>query len=903
MEPKLSRRIEDLYQAARERPPADRGAFLAGVCGEDEQLRRKVESLLSEDAAHGVTLSLDVLEIPDASTRTLIIPGIQLGPYRIERALGKGGMGEVFQATDTRLNRKVAIKTGLAAFGSRFAREARAIAALNHPNVCTLYDVGANYLVMELIEGETLAERLRKGPLAIGSAIRYGTQVADALVAAHAHGIVHRDLKPGNIMITKSGIKVLDFGLAKSPDAETITAAQAVIGTPAYMAPEQKEGRPCDCRTDIYALGLILHEMATGKRPVAGIAAGLPRRFAHIVERCLSEDPDARWQSARDVKAELGWAAEPDETSAVPHSRRYGYAAAAGIGLALALAAFLGYRFFQRSTPADARVVRLAIPLPEEEITANPPGALGPPAISPDGRSVAFPLGAGPKRYIWLRNLDSGRFDHLQGTGSGNYPFWSPDGKQIGFFADGKLKKIAVSGGDPLTLCAVTKGSERGGTWNASGTILYGVNYAGLFRVADRGGDPVQVAGLDPRLGENSLRNPAFLSDGKHFIAFSRTRNLDDRGLYLYTLGAPGRKKLGTTDQEISVGRDVANGQEFILFSKSGKLWAHAIDPHRWELKGDPSPIEDDVGLFSASNNGTLVFRRADVEDGQFTWLDRSGRELQAVGTPVDSWDVNLSPDDRYVAFQNHSNLNGRFSIWLIDTSRNVSFPFSVQTERSFTPVWSPDGSRVYFYSPRPSGRIFVKALDASGMEQALPGAADVIGLEDVSRNGKFVLALKGKHREMTSLVYGSFGKDEWRPLLTSDAAQIHGQFSPDGRWVAYESHESGAWEIYVVDFPDARRRQRISVAGGREPRWWRDGKELIYYAPEGALMIAGITNGVAERPKPLFKIRFSSDIDGFHYAASHDGQRILAMKESGRERSRDLNVVINWPRLLSHNR
>jgi Tol biopolymer transport system component len=806
-------------------------------------------------------------------------------------------MGEVFEAIDTRLDRKVAVKTCFAAFGSRFEREARAIAALNHPHICTLHDIGPNYLVMELVEGETLAARLRKGALPISLAIRYGIQIADALAAAHARGFVHRDLKPGNIMIARSGIKILDFGLAKSADTEAITVTQGVVGTLAYMAPEQMEGRACDSRTDIYALGLVLHEMTTGKRPVTGVAPGLPRLLGHVMERCLMEDPDARWQSARDVKAELEWGAEQENspTSRVP--RRYGFMAAAAIVLAAAGAFGLG--LISRAVPENATVVRLAIPLPEEDITANAPGAVGPPAISPDGRSVAFPLGAGPKRYIWLRNLDSGQFEHLRGTEGGNYPFWSPDGKQIGFFSNGKLRKLAVSGGDPQTLCAVPMGSERGGTWNAFGTIVYGVNYAGLFRVPDRGGDPVQVAGLDQRLGENSLRHPTFLSDGKHFIAFSRTRNLDDRGLYLYKLDAPGRKKLGITDQEVAVGRDNSSGTEFVLYSKSGKLWAQAIDPGRENLKGDPSPIDDDVGLFGVSHNGTLVFRRTDIEQGQFTWFDRSGRPLQAVGTPVDSWDVSLSPDDRHIAFANHRSLDGHFSIWLVDTARNVSVPFSVQTERSFTPVWSPDGGRVYFYSARSGANAFTRAVDDAVPEQPFAAAADLTGLQDLSHDGKFVLALRGPYRGVTSLVYASFGKDDWRPLLASDAPQVHGQFSPDGRWVAYESRESGAWEIYVVDFPGALRKRRISVAGGREPRWRHDGKELFYYAPEGGLMKADMNGGEAEPPKRLFNILFSSDIDGFHYAISSDGQRILAIKELGRERSRDLNVVINWPRLL----
>ena len=893
MDPERRRRIEELFHAARHIQEADRSDFLSAACAGDEQIRREVQSLLEEDDFRQGILDGPSVEVPMA-------PGAQLGPYRIEAKLGKGGMGEVFRALDTRLNRKVAVKVCADAFGGRFAREARAIAALNHPHICTLHDVGVNYLVMELVEGETLSDRLRNGALPIATALRYGSQIADAVAAAHASGIVHRDLKPGNIMITKSGVKVLDFGLARSQGDETVTLANQVVGTPAYMAPEQRQGRDCDARSDIYALGLVLAEMATGKRLVPGAAAELTGHFAHIVDRCLAPNPEDRWQSAQDVKMELGWAAQQKKEPARPANARR-YAIVGTIAFALALVVLAAIKLPWRNSAAETDVVRLAIPLPEEGITANPPGVFGPPAISPDGQTVVVALGTGANRYLWKRRLDSGTFERLAGTQGGNYAFWSPDSRQIGFFAGGKLKKSALSGGEPPTLCPVAEASERGGSWNPSGTIVYGVNYAGLFRVSDRGGDPAQIAGLDGDLGENSLRHPAFLADGKHFICFSRTKNLDNRALYLYALGAPGRKKLALTDQGVDVARDPATDTEYVLFSRAGKLWAQRIDPGRWELEGEPIAIDQDVGLFSASNNGTLVFRRTDIEQGQFTWFDRGGKELGSVGKPVDSWDVEISPDGRYVAFNNHRSLDGHFSIWLIDTARAVSLPFSVQTERSFRPVWSGDGARLYFHSARSSGpQVFVKALDDAGVERPFAEASGILRLQDVSRDGKFLLALKGISRSKTTLVYTTYGKEDWIPLLASGASENNAQISPNAQSAAYESDESGAWEVYVVDFPAARHKQRISIAGGREPRWRADGKELIYYATEGALVSVAFANGSAStQPQRLFNIRFSSEIDGFHYAVSRDGQRIVAMKETGRLRSRDLNVVINWPRLL----
>lgn len=894
MDPARRRQVEELFRAALDNPN-DRARLLESA---DPELRREVESLLDQQGGVSDHAAGDAATITVASQPSI---GSLVGRYRIEALLGRGGMGQVYLARDTRLGRGVAIKTSHEQFSDRFEREARAISALNHPHICTLYDVGPNYLVMELVEGETLEARLRKGALPTALAMQYGAQIADALSAAHARGIVHRDLKPGNIVIGSGGVKVLDFGLAKTIESEDITVAGGIVGTPAYMAPEQKRGGVCDTRTDIYALGLVLGEMATGKRPEPGASTAASGYFGHIVDRCLAEDPEARWQAASDIKTELEWAARQTINSPAPDPRRFGHGyAAVAAAILLGTAAFLAMRWLSPRASHNNAIVRLAIPLPAEEVATNAPGVVGPPAISPDGKTVVFPLGSRQNRYIWIRDLESGRFERLAGTEGGNYPFWSPDSRQIAFFSGGFLKKIPASGGDPQPLCAVRPGNERGGTWNSSGTIIYGVNYAGLFRVSDRGGNPIQIAKIDEgKLGENSIRHPVFLSDGKHFIAFSRTIDQKDRGLYLYTLGKPARKKLAVTDEEIFVGRDEGSGQEYVLFSKSGKLWANAIDEDRWELSGEPTLIDNDVGLFSASNNGRLVFRRTDIEEDQFTWFDDSGRMEGAVGKPADSWDMRLSPDDRYVAFQDHRTLDGHFSIWLTDLSRNVSFPFASQEELSYSPVWGPDGKRVYFVSARPERKVFTKAVEDAGAEQPFPAGEGILALQDFSRDGTFILGLTGEYRAKTSLVYASAGDSVWHPLLASDSSQMHGQFSPDGRRVAFASQESGGWEIYVIDFPGARRKQRISVNGGREPRWAQDGKELLYYAPQGALMKVDYAGDSGGTPQRLFNIVFSKDIDGYHYDVSRDGKRILAARELGQERSRDLNVVINWPQML----
>jgi serine/threonine protein kinase/Tol biopolymer transport system component len=926
--------VEKLLRSALEREPDRRAAFLAEACQDDEALRREVSSLLQYDASPECLLDRPAADHLLDPTHTILDAGSQLGPYRIERPLGAGGMGEVYRAIDTRLDRKVAIKVCARRFSSRFEREARAISALNHPHICTLYDVGPNYLVMELVEGETLAARLTKGPLPMEMVLRYGAQIADALAAAHAQGIIHRDLKPSNIMVTRSGVKVLDFGLAKltrpvTPDAqpaEPLTASHAVMGTLAYMAPEQLEGRECDARSDIFSLGLVLYEMCTGRRAFAS------KTHAELVDEvmrcqpapienassqmrailaCLARDPEDRWQSARDLKRELEWASTGENKSAKPASantaRRYAWPLAAVLlCLILGVAARV---YFQRA-PAATPVVRLSIPLPEESAIESPQGTVGPPAISPDGSTVAIVLGGVDKRSLWLRRLDSDRFDRLPGTEGAVQPFWSPDGRQIAFFAGGKLKKMPVSGGEPQNLCAVPESAERGGAWSPAGTIVYGVNYAGLFRVSDRGGSPQQVAGLDQGLGENSLRNPAFLPDGNRFVYFSRTRNLDNRAVYLYSLDGESRKprkKLVVADQQIAVGRDSASGRDHLLFSRGGKLWEQSFDAGDEALAGEAAPISEDVGEFSVSATGVLVSRRTGSADIRFTWFDRGGRELGILGDPVDSWGLNLSPDDKYLAFSNHRSLDGHFSVWIVDIARNVASPFSVLTERSLYPVWSPDSARVVFYSDREGAdRIFVKGIGDVRPEQPLTSSFERpyrYHPTDVSFDGKFVLAerYEGSDAATTKPYYASLGKNDWRPLLAANAWARQPQFSPDARWVAYSSHETGAWEVYVADFPNGRSQQRISAAGGIEPRWRRDGKELLYYAPDEFVMSVDMGKGPGlspQKPVPLFKVQFSSLSDSFHYALARDGQRIMAAK-AGTVRSRDLNVIFNWSQLV----
>ena len=540
MTPERWQRIEEVYQAARDREPSERGAYIQQVCGEDHDLCKQVESLLHQDDSSPE----GPLNRPawfafggPESTAAKPAPGARLGPYEIERALGAGGNGRSLSG-DTRLNRPVAIKFLRARFTDRLEREARAISSLNHPHICTLYDVGPDFLVRELLEGETLESRLKKGPLPIDLALQYAAQIASALAAAHAKGIVHRDLKPGNIMLTKTGVKVLDFGLAKAAADETIT--QGVLGTPAYMSPEQREGKRCDHRTDIYAFGLILREMAGGKRGGPPPAAETPL-FTQLVDRCLREDPADRWQSAADLAHIIEWSRA--QTAAASSKPRAGawrpwLVAAAALILLLSVVAWRGIG----PRIAAPSVVRLALEIPSEGLVSDPGQLSGPPVISPDGKVVVMTLAANGHSALWTRRLDSDRFERLEGAdGDAVQPFWSPDGTQIAFFADGKLKKIKMPHGAPEALCEVSTQTARGGAWSSKGVILFGVNYNGLMKVSENGGDPVVVVGLDDRLKENSLRFPQFLADGNRFIYFSRTTDPRNHAVYLDALDTVAR--------------------------------------------------------------------------------------------------------------------------------------------------------------------------------------------------------------------------------------------------------------------------------------------------------------------------------------------------------------------------
>jgi Tol biopolymer transport system component len=526
---------------------------------------------------------------------------------------------------------------------------------------------------------------------------------------------------------------------------------------------------------------------------------------------------------------------------------------------------------------------------------------LGPPAISPDGSAVVTTLVEKKISSLWLRRFDSDRFERLAGTDGANFPFWSPDGRYIGFFADGKLKKMKLAGGETQALCDVSQ--PRGAAWSPAGFILYGVNYEGLFQVPEGGGAPVKVRGLDEAGGENSKRNPLLLPDGKRFLYFSRTFKEENRAVYLDSLGSDGGtpKRLVVPDGSVALGRDPSTGQHYLLFPKDGKLWAQPFDVERGELGGEPAAILDDVGLFGVSATGTMVSRGAGVEKMQITWFDRAGRQLAVAGPLADYWQMNLSPDDRLVAAVMHRSVSGYFAIWLVDPARGLASPFSVQTERSLDPVWARDSRKLYFTRASAAGwQLFERAVDAAEAEHALLPAPGNYRPRDVSPDGTSLVGVSVTHTGR-SLAYSTAGRNDWRPLPGAGSEQEHPQFSPDGRWLAYDSNESGTQEIYVMEFPTGQRARRISVAGGHQPRWRRDGRELFFHAADDNLMVVDVKEGSpSANASALFKVRFpAAGAEGPHYSVSVDGQSFVAVRAVGEDQSRVLNVVFNWPQLL----
>ncbi|HJW14977.1 MAG TPA: protein kinase [Thermoanaerobaculia bacterium] len=896
--------------------------------------------------------------------------GTRLGPYEILASVGAGGMGEVYRAKDTRLDRTVAVKVLPAHLSrseevrQRFEREARTISSLSHPHICSLYDVGnqdgTEYLVMEFLEGETLTDRLSKGPLPIEQVLRYGTEIANALEKAHKQGIVHRDLKPGNIMLTKSGVKLVDFGLAfrrpldaagreqsaasQHPMAgNSQSAIQTMIGDPAltqegtilgtfqYMAPEQLEGKEADARSDIFAFGTVLYEMATGQKafagksqasliasilsaepqPISQIAPMAPPALDRVVKTCLAKDPDDRWQTAHDVALQLKWIAEGGSQLGVPApvvARRKGrerlaWSIAAILALAtLALAAALLTR-----PRAAARVVWSSL-LPPEKTTYHFVGDnAGPPAVSPNGLQIAFTArDSSGKALLWVRALDSSAARALSGTEDAMYPFWSPDSRFLGFFAGGKLKRIEAAGGPSIVLCDA--GDARGGAWSRDGVILFEPHFREpIFKVAANGGKAEPATKFDDSRKETTHRFPVFLPDGKHFLYLAGSHAVGTESelhsIYVGSLdGKPPRHLVNARSKPL-----YAAGH--LLFVRQRTLMAQPFDAKSGTLSGEAFPIvanvQEDPGFFTAvfsvSDNGLLAYQESGGagDQHQFTWFDHDGKQLPNPEAKGNLWFPRLSHDGRRLLFAQ----GDPGDVWLEDLSRHVTTRLTFNPSDDNSAVWSPDDTRIYFMSQRSgAGDIYQKAASGTGADELLFSSNSLKNPTSVSPDGRYLLydALNPKTKWDVEAL--SLTDRKVIPFLHGEFDENEGEFSPDGHWVAYASNESGRYEIYVQPFPEPGGKWQVSTNGGSFPAWRRDGKELFYIAPDRKLMAVPVKTGEAFEPgtaAPLFEIRLRNDPTR-HYDVSADGQRFLVNMPLGEETSSPpISLVQNWTALL----
>ena len=896
--------------------------------------------------------------------------GTRLGPYEIQASIGAGGMGEVYRARDTRLDRTVAVKilpppfAGDLALRERFDREARLISSLNHPHICALFDVGEQdglaYLVIEHLEGETLAARLEKGHLKIDHALQIAVQLASALDSAHRAGVVHRDVKPGNVMLTRAGAKLLDFGLARSKPLlsplsgsslapttpPAVTAQGAILGTLQYMSPEQLEGSEADARTDIFAFGAVVYEMMTGETaftgksqasliasimaadppPIVTLQPLAPAALDRVVRKCLARDPDDRWQSAKDLGDELSWIARAESTtdslSALKSARpqvasrtreRVFATISTLLGVSL-IAALMAGRFGLLSPVTQRLPLRVSLnPPPGTSTETTAPGRRL--AISPDGRFIVFStVVQNQQRFLTLRRTDSLKAQTLPGTQGANNPFWSPDSKSIGFVSQGQIKRIEVSGGPALTIAS--DAVNLGASWNREDVILFSTGAGGLKRVSASGGPAVAVSTLDTPL---VLSDPVFLNDGRHFL-FQATElgSAGIGGVYVGSLDSREKPKrvLGLNSNAIA-------SSGYLLFVRDRDLLAQPFDETRLELSGSTSVLGNDLEMstgalsasFSVSSTGLLAYQTGAAEvRTELTWFGRDGVRLGTVSDVADQMAVALSPDASGVAVSGLDPAKNARDIWTVDIKRNVRTRFTFDTADEMNPLWSYDGREIYFTSRR-HGRLdlFKKPASGGGAEvEVLADAKYNLYPTSVSPDGKFLLFFTGNALSPT-------GNDLWvlplardakpKPFVQTEFNETYAAFSPDGRWVAYSSGESGRAEIYVVPFPGPGGKWQVSQGGGSFPRWRRDSTELFYLSPDGTLMAASVdgrgSSFVVSLTKPLFVPRIRTTGFGgsnaYNYDVTPDGQRFLIAVTEGTQGETPITLLTNWTSAIVH--
>jgi len=873
--------------------------------------------------------------------------GTRLGAYEVVSLLGEGGMGQVYRARDTKLNRDVALKILPEAFAidsdriARFRREAQVLAALNHPSIAAIYgfeDSGSTHaLVLELVQGPTLADRIAKGPIPLEEALPIAKQIAEALEAAHEQGIIHRDLKPANIKVRDDGtVKMLDFGLAKALDTSNtaslnltqsptittpaMTQAGLILGTAAYMSPEQARGKPVDKRADIWAFGCVVYEMLSGSPAFVGtdatetiaaiirsepdwslLSAGTPPGILRVLRRCVTKDIERRFADIRDVRLDIDDALE---TTFEPTRRSLparAHVTWLAVCLLSAIAAWAG------STWLESRSSLAAPPEMRAEITTPPTNDLVSLALSPDGQQLVFVASSDHRPKLWLRSLRTGSTEVLSNTDGAAFPFWSPDSRSIGFFANGNLYRIDVEGGSPRALAVAPVGA--GGTWNRNGDILFTlVPDAPLSRVSAGGGASERLPESQTKgLQEPGQRFPQFLPDGRHFLYYVAESPV--RGVYVGNLNSPGRQRLFDADAAA-----VFVPPDRLLFMRADKLYAQRFDSTKLELEGSAAAIAQGVSVdafgvaaVSGSATGTIVFRLGPANrQRQFAWFDRSGATVGVAAAADAESPLNpaLSPDGRLVALSRST--QGNVDIWLLDLGRRVLSRFTSDPRPEIYPVWSPDGTRIAYAKPNLSGlgfNLYQRTTGGTGEEVALLESSENMVPEDWSRDGRFLSYITSDSAGRWDLGVLSVGGTS-KPIRITKTPynEMGSQFSSDGHWIAFESDESGRNEIYVQSFPGPGAKTIVSTGGGLQPRWRRDGQELFYVAPDGKLMAVAMhvtPDGRTLEPSspiPLFVTRISSTRTGgsrHEYVVTADGQRFL-MNTFVEQNAEPITLVLN---------
>jgi eukaryotic-like serine/threonine-protein kinase len=880
--------------------------------------------------------------------------GTRVGIYEIIAVIGAGGMGEVYRARDTRLKREVALKILPASFAAdpdrlaRFQREAEVLASLNHPNIAAIYGlqegpaeagsdaaVGAGSsrpiqaLVMELVEGETLADRIARGPIPVDDALPIARQIAEALEAAHERGIVHRDLKPANVKLRGDGaVKVLDFGLAKlnDPNAQNVsndpnganrfslsptitspalmTGVGVLLGTAAYMSPEQAKGRVADKRSDIWAFGCVLYEMLTGKRAFPGddvseTLAGViktepdwralpdstPEPIRRLLRRCLEKDSRRRLHDAGDARIEIDEAPESVQVVARPSQWHRGWLLAAAVLVVLVAATALAARSFLRSTPGSPIVFDVVAPAGGRIDIGDP--------LSPDGRTVAFIAvsESGPPQ-IWVRPLDSGTARLLPGTQQAQRLFWSPDSQWIGYFAQGKLAKMSITGGPPVV---ISNEGTRDGAWAGDVILIGGQRGKPLLRVSASGGGAVPVTELRPN--EISHDYPEFLPDGRHFLFMARAAtSAEASAAYVGSLDSKDRQALPGIASGVRYSRS-----GHVLFVRDNTLMAQAFDARRLELSGAPVPVARDVpgpvAPFSVSSNGTLAYLNGGIaNNSELTWFDRTGKPLTRAATGGAYAQQVLSPDGTHVAYSNAAG-----DIWLLDIAKELASRVTSDPSTDVFPVWSPDGQRIAFSSTRGgSANIYERAIGVVGEDKLLLKSDAPANAGDWSRDGRYLLYVS--RGDVWALPMS--GNEKPLRVTETPSVELHPTFSPDGRWVAYSTDETGDDQIYIQSFPQQGARQQVSATGGFQPLWSRDGKELFYMRPDFTMMSVSVkTSGATLEvgaPVALFRkaIAFLGPVAAQRsYSVSIDGRFLINVAPD--DSPRPITVVLNWASTL----